>query len=506
MYDSLLYLDVNRIAAERCRRPGGLAFFIKEFWDSVIPNPLVWNWHMDVLAAEIQTSDERVFKREKKLHDLIINVPPGTSKTAIVSVFSTAWEFAMMPSIKVFVGSYSDAAVQGIADQIRTIMKSEKYEQMFPETVIRKDRDSLHNFKTVANGEFYAFTVGGTLTSKHADILKVDDPLNPKQASSPKELENANSFFDKTLPTRKVDKEVTPTYLIMQRLAQNDPTGHLLQKKKTGIRHICLPATLSKHVSPREYQQYYINGYMDPVRLGPEALADLKIDLGSYSYAGQIDQTPVPDGGLVWQRKWFREVPDELFPSIKKAKEVATDWDTAFTDDEKNAASAYIKSGIVSNNIYIFDFDWQWFEFPELIKWMKKVGGPHYIEAKASGKSAKQTLSQQGVIAIEVKLKGGSDKVARARAASPTAESGIVYIKKSMADRFFEDSKQGISFFPKGEFKDLADALSQMLQRRAKHGRLVVGESPPENDYDSDTGLFSPSTPEPIPENPLDWI
>jgi len=32
---------------------------------------------------------------------------------------------------------------------------------------------------------------------------------------------------DKTLPTRKVDKENTPTILIMQRLHENDPTGKL---------------------------------------------------------------------------------------------------------------------------------------------------------------------------------------------------------------------------------------------------------------------------------------
>jgi predicted phage terminase large subunit-like protein len=454
-----------------------LSFFVKHFWDEIVPNDLVWNWHMDVLCDAIQESDERVFKRLPKLYDTIMNVPPGTSKTKIVSVLSTAWEFARMPEIKVFVGSYSDAAISSIADEIRLIMKSEKYQSYFQNVHIRRDRDTLHNFKTTSNGEFYAFTVGGTLTSKHADILKVDDPINPKQAASVAELKTANDFFDKTLPTRKVDKLVTPTNLIMQRLAVNDPTGHLLEKKKEGIRHICLPAKLSKNVKPAILADEYIKhgGYLDPVRLSQPILDDLKLDLGSAGYAGQIDQLPAPEGGTIWQ-KWFIEVPDDMFPDIEKAHEVGADWDLAYTKQDKNAASAFIKSGVMAGNIYIFDFNWQWLEFPELIKWMKDIGGPHYIEAKASGKSARQVLKRNGIVAIEVKV--NSDKISRAKDATPPAEAGMVYVKKSMADRLYNDSKQGILFFPNGQYADLADTLSQMLVRRSKKGKIVSSGSP----------------------------
>ena len=466
-------MDADRAAAELCKRK--LSFFVKEFWETIVPNELVWNWHLDVLCDEIQEMDERVFQRLPKLHDLIVNVPPGTSKTKVVSVLSTAWEFARMPSIKVFVGSYSDSAIMGIADDIHMVMKSEKYKRYFPDTEIRKGRDTMHEFKTTANGHFYAFTVGGTLTSKHADILKVDDPLNPKQAASEAELLKANNFFDKTLPTRKVDKEVTPTYLIMQRLAANDPTGHLLSKKGKKIHHICLPGSLGKNVKPEKYKDYYIDGLLDPIRLSASVLEDMKVDLGSSGYAGQFDQSPVPEGGLIWQ-KWFIEVPDELFPDPAKALNLGTDWDTAYTSDEDNAASAYVTSGKVNNKIYIFDFGWAWKEFPELIKWMKTKQAPHYVEQKASGKSSKQVLVRNGIPAIEIPVKGGSDKVARAREATPTVEAGLVCIKKSMADMLYNDSKQGILFFPKGQYKDLADTLAQAIQRHNTNGIRVMAD------------------------------
>jgi predicted phage terminase large subunit-like protein len=477
-------MNEYELAGSICRDK--LSFFVQEFWDEIVPNPLVWNWHMDVICDAIQESDERVFKRLPKLYDTIFNVPPGTTKTKLVSVLSTAWEFACMPSIKVFVGSYSDAAISSIADEIRLVMKSTKYQAYFPYVTVRKDRDSLHNFKTSVNGEFYAFTVGGTLTSKHADILKVDDPINPKQAASKAELLNANNFFDKTLPTRKVDKEVTPTYLTMQRLNVNDPSGHLLSKKGKEINHICLPGTVSGMVKPASLKEKYINGYLDPIRLSPAALADLKVDLGSYGYAGQIDQRPAPEGGTVWQ-KWFIEVPDEDFPDVSRAQQVQNDWDLAYTKEEKNSASAYFKSGIIANNIYIFDFGWAWKEFPEQIKWMKEVGDAHFIENKGPGKSAKQTLKKSGVVAIEVKV--NRDKIARAKDAAPTAEAGMVYMKKSMADRLYNDAKQGILFFPNGEYNDLADALSQMLVRRTKRGLVMSRDSGvQENEDDNPAG------------------
>lgn len=455
--------DPYKVVGALCKRK--LSYFVREFWDVVVPNRLVWNWHMQVLCDEIQAADERVFKRQPKEHDLIFNVPPGTSKTKILSIMSTAWEFARMPEIKVFVGSYADSAILGISDEIRLIMQSEKYRRCFPLTVVRSDRNSIHNFKTSANGEFYAFTVGGTLTSKHADILKIDDPINPKKAASEVELASTNTFFDQTLPTRKVDKKVTPTYLVMQRLDENDPTGHMLSKKKgAGIRRISLPAMLPGEVLPKEYEAYYRGGLLDPVRLDHAVLADMKLDLGSYAFSGQMQQDPAPKTGAIWG-KWFVAIDDSVFPKLSSMVKVGTDWDTAFTEKDENAASAYITAGEINHKMFIDDLGWVYKEFPELIKFMKLKRRPHYIEAKASGKSAKQVLVKNGIPAIEVEVMGGSDKVARARNATPYAEAGMVFIRKSLIDKLYNDSEQGILKFPRSKKKDLADVLAQAIQR-----------------------------------------
>jgi hypothetical protein len=43
-----------------------------------------------------------------------------------------------------------------------------------------------------------------------------------------------------------------------------------------------------------------------PVRFTHEAVADFKVRLGNYGYAGQFDQEPVPSGGAIFSRERFR--------------------------------------------------------------------------------------------------------------------------------------------------------------------------------------------------------
>ncbi len=479
-----LMVSGDAAAAELCRRH--FSEFVKEFWDEVIGEDMVWNWHMDVVCREIQQVYERVIRREDKLYDLIINIPPGTTKSTIVSQMAQAWGWTLDPSLRHITGSYTDDVAKEHSVKCRDIVRSEKYKRYFPYVFLKPDEKSKHNFKTTAGGQRYTTSTDGAVMSIHAHIQSVDDPLDPKRAAKKAELDKANKWIGSDLSTRKVDKKLTVLILVMQRLAVNDPSGYLLEKAKNNpkkrVRHICLPAELSNEVKPAVYKQFYKNGLLDPIRIGPEAIEEARIDLGAAGYAGQFMQMPTPPGGLIWKSKWFIKVPDEDFPDRKYLQRFGTDWDLAYTKDDDNAASAYVSSGVLNNRIYIDDIGWRWYEFPELITWMKTKQGPHYIEAKASGKSAKQTLSSQGVIAIEVPVKGGNDKITRANMGTPTAEAGMVCVRASIWDRLFNDSRQGISFFPRGECADLADCFAQTMQRHSRKGRLVTQDGT-ENEY-----------------------
>lgn len=455
-----LDIDLDKVSAELCRR--SFFEFVQEFWEIVITEEPVYNWHIPYLCQELQELGIKIKNRERKDYDLIINIPPGTSKSTICTVMFPAWLWVIDPTIRTLTASYSDSLSTDHSLKSRDIIKSDKFKRYFPEISIKRDQDNKTHYKNEKGGERYATSVGGTVTGFHAHVIVVDDPLNPKSAASEAERTTANDFMDVTLSTRKVNKAVTITILVMQRLHELDPTGNWLKKKGKAIKHICLPAELSKDVKPAELAEHYSSGLLDPVRMDAGVLADAKTDLGSYGYAGQMMQTPTPEGGGIWQR-WIIPVADKDFPS--NLQNYGTDWDLAYTKDDKNSASACVTSGLLGNDMYIDNVDFRWLEFPELIKWMRTEPESHHIEAKASGKSAKQTLKSLGINAIEVKMESG-DKISRTKLATPYAEAGRVYCRESVLNKLYNDSKQGILLFPNGENNDLNDALVQAINRQ----------------------------------------
>lgn len=465
-------INVHELAGEICKQD--FYFFVQEFWSVIIAEEPVWNWHIKYLCDTAQKIVERIARREDKTSDLVVNIPPGTSKSTIFTIMLPAWAWVLDPSLRVLTISYSDTLATEHAVKSRDIIQSDQYQNWFPHIRIKKDKNNKTNYENEANGQRLASGLGGSITGMHAHLIIIDDPLNPKQAASEEETATANRTIDNTLSTRKVNKEVTVTMLIMQRLHENDPTGHLLAKKDKEVTHIKLPAEVSDGVLPERLAAFYVNGLLDQKRLSKKSLIEAGVDLGSANYSGQFAQNPTPAGGLIW-KKWFKEIPDSEFPFYKIMSLYGTDWDLAYTKKDKNAASAYITGGKIGENIFIDDLGWDWLEFPPLIKWIKSKHAPHYIEAKASGISAKQTLVEEGVVAIEVTLDGSADKEARAKMASPVAEAGMVFIRQSLADKLYNDSKQGILNFPRGKYKDLADVLSQFLLRLRRKGVHIIG-------------------------------
>lgn len=462
-------LEPNKALAELCRR--SFFRFVQEFWSVVIPEEPVYNWHIEYLCDELQELIVRVAKREIKLYDICINIPPGTTKSTICTQMLPAWAWTLDPTIRSLTASYSADLSTDHAVKSRDIIRSAKFQALFPEIEIKHDQNNKTHYKNTQNGERKSTSVGGTATGFHAHIIVVDDPINPKGAESEVDRNTANDFMGKSLSTRKIDKAVTVTILVMQRLHQNDPTGNWLDKKNN-VRHICLPGELSDEVKPEELKGLYVDGLLDPVRMGPDILEELREDLGAYGYAGQIAQVPAPKDGGIWG-SWIIAVPSHAIPKLTNE---GSDWDLAYTKDDKNSASAFVTSGRSGPNMYITDLGYGYYEFPALIEYMKTKRGPHYIEAKASGKSAKQTLHGQGIPAIEVKVDGGGDKIGRTRLATPYAEAGLVYIDEKLLSLLYHDTRQGILTFP-NTGTDLNDGLVQAINRHLKKKRTKLGRT-----------------------------
>lgn len=448
--------DYNAAVAEKCRR--SFFFFVQTFWDVIINEKPVWNWHIKFLCDELQYVATRVKNRLPREYEYyVINVPPGSSKSTIISEMYVCWVWTIDASQRFICGSFASTVSEDIADKCKRIFTSDRYKTLFPEVGIRKDTKT--HLQTLKNGERYTTSTGSGITGIHAHQIIIDDPLNPQQAANEKDRDNANIWISETLSTRQVDKAVTVTILVMQRLHENDPTGNLLAKKNLKIRHICLPATISDFVRPTECKNYYVNGLMDEVRMTHEILDAMKVKLGSYGFAGQFDQVPADLKGGIIKRNWL-----EVIDGTWSGKLIRFVLDTAYTEDNDNDPSGFLSYYKENNCVVITNWESLRLEFPDLTKhtvsFAKNNGYTNKstvrVEPKASGKSLVQQIRKETDLNISESINPEKDKVTRATAITAKLESGRVKLLRGAWNEAFLTE---VCTFPRAKHDEAVDCL-----------------------------------------------
>jgi predicted phage terminase large subunit-like protein len=287
----------SKFVADACRR--SFYDFFKEFWSLIAAETLVSNWHIPYICEELQTISERVFAGKPKEHDTIINCPPGSTKSSIISIAWHPWMWTRMPSLRFISGSYAERLALDLSRKSRDIVLSDKYRELFPGIDLIDDQNTKGYFVNSKGGMRYAVGVGGSVIGMHAHIIAIDDPIDPQGVLSDLILADANTWTNETLAYRKVDKILTPTVIIQQRLHQDDPSGHWLEEGYK-VNHICLPADTTWEVKPESLKRFYKDGLFDPVRMPVSVLEEARKKLGEVGYAGQFGQAPVPRGGAMF--------------------------------------------------------------------------------------------------------------------------------------------------------------------------------------------------------------
>lgn len=438
--------------------------FLKEMWETISPEPLKLNWHMEFLCEELQIVMERVFEGKPKLYDLVINISPGTTKSSAASVFFTPWIWSRMPHCRVINGSHTQELVLDLSRKSRDVVLSEKYQKCFPYIQLREDQNTKGYYANTKGGFRFSCTVGGkTPTGMHAHAHIVDDPIDPAKALSELETNSANSWLDETLSTRKVDKAVTPLILIAQRLAQNDPPGYYLSKKGKKIRHINIPAELTDKVSPPHLKRFYVDGLMDPDRLSREVLDEFKQN-GDYFYAGQFLQEPVPPGGGMF--KTDRLKYETKAPEYKDFRKIVRYWDKAGSSKKGAAWTVGVLMGVTKDIIpqyWILDVIRFREESAKRERTIKetadKDGREVWIgieqEGGSGGKeSAENTIARLGGYRCKIVIPRG-DKEWRADPFSTQVNAGNVYVLRGDWNKDYIDE---MKHFPHSRYKDQIDA------------------------------------------------
>lgn len=359
---------LTQIKSERCKR--SLFYFTKEFWDIVITDKYVHNWHIEYICDEIQlVADKYILDRKPHISNdkwyegilediqknLLINVPPGTSKSTITSRIFPAWLWAIDNSKTVMTNTVSSSNANEFSSKSKDIIESEKFKAYFPNVNIRRDVSAKTFYQTSKGGVRYSYSTFGSVIGKHASILIDDDRMDIQIANSPADRKRAINQF-KAYQTRKKDKAKTPYILVEQRLSNKDTTAHALSVFKEECRHICLPAeNVYKNVSPKGLEKHYIDDLLDPVRLSRSILKSTKMGLvdetkpiSDLDFNIQFNQSSETAEGLLYGKlNMVPNLPDNREGIIR----------LSFTDVADTGADYFASpfAEVNKNKIYVFD-------------------------------------------------------------------------------------------------------------------------------------------------------
>lgn len=404
---------INSAIREYCSR--SFYNFFKYFWSEVENCTYEDNWHIKEVCDELQQRF-LLFKNNEKdgelLYDLIFNLPPGSSKSLLCTVFFPAWVWLLKPETKFINYSYSYKIAENLAGKSLRLLTCDKYLEIVN---YKLTSTAVTNIKNDKYGFIFVTSTGGSVTGIHADIIIGDDPNSPSAIVSEASRQEAKRFVTEILPSRKTNIKRSYSITVQQRLHNEDVTGCLIANKGK-LKIIAISAV-------KDEESFF------PNRFPLDFLLQMKEKLGTMSYMAQYQQITQDEQGGIIKKQWIKE-------QLTENKQLIYFIDSAYggVSADDNAIIGVYKDG---QNLYIHTCEINKYEFPELINWMKlniPSNSKIYIEGKASGKSIIQTLKQSTSFnIIETQPKGS--KIERKHSASPYFESGRIIINSSINNK-----------------------------------------------------------------------
>ena len=434
--------------------------FVRAAWPIVEPGtPFVDGWHLQAICEHLEAAGRG------EIRNLIINIPPRHMKSLLTSVFWFCWTWTFRPESRWLCSSYGENLAIRDSLKCRRIIESPWYRQRWGDAFqLTGDQNQKTRFENDRTGYRLATGVGGGATGEGGDIILVDDPMKALDAMSAAEQERVIDWWNTTMSTRGNNPDTVVKVVIMQRLHEQDLTGHLLERA-SGYEHLCLPA----EYEPTERVTGI--GWRDPrtepgellwpERFSASAVASLKAELGSYAAAGQLQQRPAPLEGGLFKRNWFEVVR----AAPVNARRVRY-WDKAGSQDKGDYTAGALVARDGDGVYYIEDMvrgQWTALERERIIAQTAEMDRANYgnvaiyieQEPGSGGKeSAEATIrSLAGHVVYAERVTG--DKVTRAMPFSAQCEGRNVRLVAGLWVPAFLDE---VTVFPNGANDDQVDS------------------------------------------------
>lgn len=435
-----------------------LLAFIQKVFATVSPGQdFLCNWHLEALAFSLSEIGAG------KTNRLIINIPPRHLKSICASVALPAYILGLDPTKRIICVSYSQDLAVKHANDCRSVMSSDWYHRVFPNTRIDDEKNTEAEFMTTQRGFRLATSVGGTLTGRGGNLIIIDDPIKPTDAMSQAARERVQDWSTTTLLSRLDDKRRDSIVLVMQRVHVDDLCGYFLAQGGWPLLRLEAIAETEQtiQIGPNRFKIRTVGELLHPEREPQNVLDQLKTAMGSVIFTAQYQQSPVPPGGHMIDWNWFRWRDPN---SVLECDEIVISWDTALKSSELSDFSVGTVWGLKGDFYYLLDLIRVRLDYPALKRRIIEVyrnyfGSTILIEDMGSGTSLIQDLASENISVIPIQPEG--DKVVRMSAQSAKVEAGRVYLETGAP--WLDALKSEILAFPYGSHDDQVDSISQAL-------------------------------------------
>lgn len=505
-----MFDEAERDADKVRKRCQSFAEFVRMAWKVIEPGtPLKWNWHLDAMCAHLEAISRG------QLHPrLIINVPPGSSKSTIVTVLWQAYEWGPLGKRhhRFVTTSFDLVNVKRDTSKTLDVVRSRWFQQLWPEVALKTEGVLAFSNHDTGSRLGVAFR---SITGKRGDRLIVDDPHSVDGAESETQRENAVTRFIEGGLNRTNDWETSAIVVVMQRLHEGDLTGELLARDY-GFIHLMIPMEFEPARScttplqvddgrggkkdwtdPRSYD----GEIMDKVRISPAQIVDIKKS-GEYSWNGQYQQRPAPrKGGM------FKVDLIDIVDHCPRGGTTVAGWDFAGSKRKKSPYTVRVLMTRIGGDIYIRHVEREQFNPTEVETMLLDVSTedrnavPDLLISipQDPGYGGKATKWRHSEILMGFNFMATpetGDKETRAEPFSAMVGAERVHlVRGKWNSQYIEE----LRLFPGGNLKDQVDASSRAFQQLVGNIPQAVNAGPELMEEEG-----TPSTPVPA-DNDDPW-
>lgn len=466
--------------------------YTEQAWKVVEPaTPFIPNWHIDAICEHLTAVTTG------QIRQLLINIPPRHMKSLLASVFWPTWTWTFKPSHRWLTASYARELAIRDAVKSRRIIRSDWYQRNWSHVfALTGDQNVKSRYDNDHYGYRLVTSTDSSVTGEGGDSIIIDDPHNVMDALSDTKRATALTWFDQAMSTRLNDLKVGSKVIIMQRIHEEDLSGHVLERPEEWV-HLRLPARYEPQyqcivpatdfVDPRTEEDQLLW----PAHVPEQELTKLEIDLGPYGAAGQLQQRPTPLAGGLFRYDWFKDslvdsAPTKACPNcstlttlnvhcrecggtgIADALRWVRYWDLAASLKTTADYTASVEIAEHDGIVYLRDMIHLRAEWPDQKNLMREtmLARPrtvHGIEKALHGIAALQELARDSDL-VGIVIHGidvDTDKLTRALPLSGRAAAGHVRLVRGP---WVESFLKELCTFPMGAHDDQVDTASGGLR------------------------------------------